>query len=104
MLDWSRSRISKYPIYHRKMNKEEIERIIANKVSEKIDQCNRETSQRSKRLTIISMVFFSVLVILSVICSRYISYKQIERHRKQEDYIQSQLKDIERRLLERSSS
>ena len=86
------------------MNKEEIERIIENKVSEKIDQCNRETSQRNKRLTIMSMVFFSVLVILSVLCSRYISDKQIEHHRKQRDYIQAQLKDIERRLIEQSSS
>lgn len=86
------------------MNKKEIERIIANKVSEKIDQCNRETSHRNKRLTIISLIFFSVLVILSVVCSRYISEKQIERHRKQQDYIQFQIKDAERRLLEQSSS
>ena len=86
------------------MNKEEIERIIANKVSERIDQCNRETSQRNKRITIISMVFFSVLVILSVVCSRYISDIQNERERKQQDIIQSHLKDIERRLIESSSS
>ena len=86
------------------MNKEEIERTIANIVSEKIDQGNRENSQRSKRLTIISIIFFSVLVILSVVCSRYVSEKQIERHRKQWDYIQSQLKDIEKRLIEQSSS
>jgi len=81
------------------MGEEEIERIITDKISKEINKYKEEKAWIEKKLAVISLGVLFVIIMFYVIFNRYMDDKKIERSRKQQEYIQTHLQNVEERLM-----